>query len=322
MSEPDGIELSMGEGHGELRVASTEGPPAWTLDALAHAAWQLEPPAPHEKKAVLRPEAAHLVDSLLARVARGRGALDVAIGAALSRLAEGERALRLGYSGIGDYARERLGMAGRTAQAMVRLALELRTRPLLHEAVRRGEVSARKAQAVLPLARGQDEERWVARAQTETVRALEAAVRAAGPAEASEEEGWELICAPLSTEGRARLDQAMALAGKVLGPGAPQWQRLEAICQEYLAAHPVEPSNSEREQVLRWPVHVSEWMESAREALEEETRRWALAGDGGAHGRAARLAGAEAVRVAAAATSPARWASGLREGAPGGGPCR
>jgi len=63
MSEPDGIELSMGEGHGELRVASTEGPPAWTLDALAHAAWQLEPPAPHEKKAVLRPEAAHLVDS-------------------------------------------------------------------------------------------------------------------------------------------------------------------------------------------------------------------------------------------------------------------
>jgi hypothetical protein len=255
-------------------------------------------------------------------VARGRGALDVAIGAALSRLAEGDRALRLGYSGIGDYARERLGMAGRTAQAMVRLALELRTRPLLHEAVRRGEVSARKAQAVLPLARGQDEERWVARAQTETVRALEAAVRAAGPAAASEEEGWELICAPLSTEGRARLDQAMALAGKVLGPGAPQWQRLEAICQEYLAAHPVEPSNSEREQVLRWPVHVSEWMESAREALEEETRRWALAGDGGAHGRAARLAGAEAVRVAAAATSPARWASGLREGAPGGGPCR
>jgi hypothetical protein len=276
MSEPDGIELSMGEGHGELRVASTEGPPAWTLDALAHAAWQLEPPAPHEKEAVLRPEAAHLVDSLLARVARGRGALDVAIGAALARLAEGDRALQLGYSGIGDYARERLGMAGRTAQAMVRLALELRTRPLLHEAVRRGEVSARKAQAVLPLARGQDEERWVARAQTETVRALEAAVRAAGPAEASEEEGWELICAPLSTEGRARLDQAMALAGKVLGPGAPQWQRLEAICQEYLAAHPVEPSNSEREQVLRWPVSVAGWLESAREALEEETRRWAF----------------------------------------------
>jgi hypothetical protein len=137
-------------------------------------------------------------------------------------------------------------------------------------------VSARKAQAVLPLARGQDEEQWVARAQTETVRALEAAVRAAGPAETAKEEGWELICVPLSTEDRAKLDQAMALAGKVLGPGAPQWRRLEAICQEYLAAHPVEPSESEREQVLRWPASVAGWLESAMEALEEGTRRWAF----------------------------------------------
>ena len=137
-------------------------------------------------------------------------------------------------------------------------------------------MSARKAQAVLPLARGQDEEQWVARAQTETVRALEAAVRAAGPAETAKEEGWELICVPLSTEDRAKLDQAMALAGKVLGPGAPQWRRLEAICQEYLAAHPVEPSESEREQVLRWPASVAGWLESAMEALEEGTRRWAF----------------------------------------------
>jgi hypothetical protein len=176
-------------------------------------------------------------------VARGRGALDVAIGGALARLSEGDRVLQLGYSGIGDYARERLGMAGRTAQAMARLAVELRTRPLLAEAVRRGEVSARKAQAVLPLARGQDEEQWVARAQTETVRALEAAVRAAGPADVAEEEGWDLVCVPLSPEGRATLDQALELAGKHLGPGAPQWQRLEAICQEYLAAHPVDTSD-------------------------------------------------------------------------------
>jgi hypothetical protein len=222
----------MGEGHSGLPSSSTQGPDAWTLDALAHAAWQLEPPPPHEEKSVLRPEAAHLVDSLLARVARGRGALDVAIGGALARLSEGDRVLQLAYSGIGDYARERLGMASRTAQAMARLAVELRARPLLAEAVRRGEVSARKAQAVLPLARGQDEEQWVARAQTETVRALEAAVRAAGPAEA-----------PLSPEGRATLDQALELAGKHLGPGAPQWQRLEAICQEYLAAHPVDTSD-------------------------------------------------------------------------------
>jgi hypothetical protein len=28
--------------------------------------------------------------------------------------------------------------------------------------------------------------------------------------------------------------------------------------------------------VLRWPVSVAGWLESAREALEEETRRWAF----------------------------------------------
>ena len=64
------MEFTMGEGHSELPASSTESSPVWTLDALAHAAWQLEPPPRHEKKSVLRPEAAHLVDSLLARVAR------------------------------------------------------------------------------------------------------------------------------------------------------------------------------------------------------------------------------------------------------------
>jgi hypothetical protein len=74
-------------------------PPAWTLDTLAHAAWPLEPPFPREKKAVLQPEAAHLVDSLLARVARGRGALDVTIGAALASLSGGDRVLPCGRVG-------------------------------------------------------------------------------------------------------------------------------------------------------------------------------------------------------------------------------
>ena len=87
--------------------------------------------------------------------------------------------LRLGFSGIGDYARERLGIAAGTAQKLARLSRALRERPLLWEAVRRGEVSARKAETIVPVARGEDEERWVARARVETVRALAAAVREA-----------------------------------------------------------------------------------------------------------------------------------------------
>jgi hypothetical protein len=134
-------------------------------------------PFPFERRALLRGEAALLVDGLLAQVARGRGALDVAMGEVLAELAVGDRVLRLGYSGIGDYGRERLGVAGRTTQALARLGRELQARPLLRQAVRRGELTPRQAQAVLPAAVGAEEARWVERARGETVRALEAAVR-------------------------------------------------------------------------------------------------------------------------------------------------
>ena len=103
---------------------------ARSLDAVAERAFALEVPFAHEVKSVLRDEAATLLDRLLTRVARSRGALDVAVGDRLAALAVGDRVLRLGYSGIGDYGRERLGMSGRTAQELTQLARELRDRHL------------------------------------------------------------------------------------------------------------------------------------------------------------------------------------------------
>jgi hypothetical protein len=97
------------------------------LNALATAAWPLQPPAMHERRNVPRGEAAILVDRLLTRCARGRDAR-VAVGEGLAALGTCDRVLRLGYSGIGDYARERLGIAASTAQKMARLARELRDR--------------------------------------------------------------------------------------------------------------------------------------------------------------------------------------------------
>lgn len=143
-----------------------------SLDAIAETAWTLEPPQPWEMSSIRRDDAASLLDGLLGRVARGRGALDVAVGEGLAALAAGDRALRLGYSSVGDYAVERLGIQKSTAEKMARLALALRERPLLREAVWRGEVSARKAEAVLRVARGEAEAEWVARARLGTVRAL------------------------------------------------------------------------------------------------------------------------------------------------------
>ncbi|HUL60812.1 MAG TPA: HNH endonuclease signature motif containing protein [Anaeromyxobacteraceae bacterium] len=296
---------------------TSEGLLAWAVPgALARDAWILQPPRPDERRGVMRDEAGMLLDRLLVRVARGRGALDVAVGEGLAMLAAGDRLLQLGYSGLGDYARERVGVEARTAQGMERLARELAARPVLRGAVVRGEVSARRAQAVLMVARGTDEAAWTERARVETVRALEAAARAAlardadveggdnrdqgspaaGGAEITasgggtgswaerrasdeagsrcvpadaEDEPWERISVPLSAEGRAKLDEAMALAGKLLGATSPRWQRLEAMCQEYLGAHPTGPGADEVDH-----APAPEWLDPVKEALERETRRW------------------------------------------------
>jgi hypothetical protein len=282
------------------------------------------------------------VDGLLARVARGRGALDVALAEGLAALAEGDRFLRLGYSCCADYARERLDVAARTAQAMVQLGRELRTRPVLRQAVRLGEVSPRKAQAVLPVAVGEAEQAWVERARYATVRALEKSVRevvaerrrekeaarsgglqpgpgggadaCAGPAGSApgadacagpdagpvtgdlvppaplpplDEEPWDRFEVQLDGSIHEKLDEAMALAGRLLGATSPKFQRLEAMCQEYVAAHPEEAEETEADRAPVWPggrclsepvgVPVPpDWLEPLREALERETRSWAL----------------------------------------------
>jgi hypothetical protein len=187
-------------------------PPAWLVEECR----VLEPPPADERAYVLREEAGLLLDRLLVRVARGRGAIEVAMGEALAALSNGDRALQLGYASVGDYARERLDLAARTAQGMTRLARALRQRPVLRAAVLAGEVTARKAQAILPLAAGDAETVWTERAKAETVRALEAAARAhAG--DGGDEENWKRIDAMLPPEGRAVVDRALSLAGEFLG---------------------------------------------------------------------------------------------------------
>jgi 5-methylcytosine-specific restriction endonuclease McrA len=242
--------------------------PAESISGLA---WQLQPLQPHERPHLLRDETALLLDGLLARVARGQGAIELAIGDALDALSTGDRLLRIGYSRLHDYARERLGsLTEHKALDLARLARELRARPLLRAAVRSGVLSVSKAEAILPVARGDAEASWVERARGETVRALRAAVRAAGKGP-EEDERWERVQVALAPEARAKVGEAMALAGKLLGQAAPRWQRLEAICAEYLAEHPTEVRDDERS-ALHDPV--SDALEAAREGLEHEMNRW------------------------------------------------
>jgi len=52
---------------------------------------------------------------LLASLARLRGAVDLGLGDGLAALTIGQRLVSLGYSSLGDYAREVLGVGERTA---------------------------------------------------------------------------------------------------------------------------------------------------------------------------------------------------------------
>ena len=87
------------------------------LEELASRAFEVD--VPWDRRGVGRAGAVQ-VDRLLVRVARGHGAVDVALGECLAALAAGDRSLRLGFAGMVDYAREVLGMAGRTALGLSR----------------------------------------------------------------------------------------------------------------------------------------------------------------------------------------------------------
>src|SRR4051812_684108 len=247
------------------------------LAALANAAAVLAWPLPRERDESTCCDLARVIDALLVRVARGRGALDVALGEALDVLATGNRVVRVGYSGIGDYAREKLGIAASTAQKMVRFARQLRERPLLRAAVRAGEVTLRAAEAVLPKARGDDEAAWVERARNETVRALKAAVKGTAPGSKDgspsdeDEEKWIRTRAQIGSDERAVVDKALDLARKASCAMAPKWELAMGICEEYLGAHA--PPAGIGDDPL--PARCEEF-EAMKEWLENESAQWAF----------------------------------------------
>jgi hypothetical protein len=241
------------------------------LRRLADEVRPLMPVARWERKDLLVDESAELLDRLLVQVARGSGAIAVAMGECLAALLSGAGPMRLGYSGIGDYARENLSLAGRTAFELARLSRELRTRPLLREAVRSGEVSVKKAEAVLPLAVGEAEGFWVARARRESVRALREAAKG-GAVAPGEDAAWARLTVELPPSEREEVEEALSLTGRVLGAASPRWQRVEALCQEYLGEHPAPEDSSVRPARDFYDVSASE----RRAWLEREHDRWSF----------------------------------------------
>ena len=265
---------------GALKQASpgVDGPahePQPVPGKLLTQVWELEPLPSEVAHSLDRSEAGLLLDRLAVRVARGRGALDVRLGRALAGLRVGDRLLRLGYSRLGDYAREELGMSARAAQGLARLARELRSRPLLCRAVEAGLVSSRRAQVVLPVTGGEPEveAHWVELARTSTVRALTSAVLGAtGAEETPADEPWSAVEVDLSAEGRATVDRALDIARRVLGGGAARWQCIEAMCQEYLSSYPEPEPAAESATLAAWLPPA--WLDDAQAYLETAAGGW------------------------------------------------
>jgi len=226
----------------------------------------------------------------LAQGARMARALGLGLGVILAKLTEGDILGRLGFSNVGDFAENLLGMQRRTAQGAAQLARGLAERPLLSGAVDAGLVSPAAALVVLPVARGDDEERWVERARVETVRRLAKLVRAElrerarlpGPDAAAEqaeadEEPWVHLRVPISDADRADLDRALALAGELMET-PHRFAQLEALAQEYLSEHPGDEdcARTAQENVERrlHPLDVQTKRDAAEAALESETDQW------------------------------------------------
>jgi len=89
------------------------------------------------------------------------------------------------------------------------------------------------------------------------------------------------------------MDEALEVAGRLLGQASPRWQRLEAIAQEYLGCHPVDDGDDEviRSTLSAWGSLSAEgapprdgpavpdmpepsWRAALEAILEEEMKGW------------------------------------------------
>ncbi|HYV67769.1 MAG TPA: HNH endonuclease signature motif containing protein, partial [Myxococcales bacterium] len=172
---------------------------------------------------------------------------------------------------------ERIDIPASSAQKMMRRSRELRDRPLLRAAVRAGEVRLRHADAVLPLARGEAEAYWVARAKVETVRALAKAVRGSSAEEPDEDEERVCVRLDMPPELRPVVDEAMELGRHALCATEPEGNRAAGMCEEYLGVHA--PPEGAEEAVRLLTAPASEFDEPKKEWLEKQNGQWASLGE-------------------------------------------
>jgi len=266
-----------------------------SLSAYRSALDLLEVPVPGEPGQLMRWEAGVLLDHLGVRIARGRGALDHAIGLKLGELLDVSGELELGYSQAVDLARELLGLTPAFVRRLVRFEAALRTRPVLREAVFSGSLSRRKAEVILRRATGDAEAAWVELAKKLTVRKLELAVKrddpgapgqpagaAPGATPAAEtdpepdEQPWRHLRQWLGAKTAPVVQAALELARYLDEAPRTLPERLRFMAMEYLSGHPapeVPAGQKPRPEFLGQPYELTL---DERAWFERESREWSF----------------------------------------------
>src|SRR3989475_6015886 len=178
-------------------------------------------------------DAALVVDGWLRRLAaqdaRGRTVLGRLAQAFLRRRGH----YQLGFSRLGDYSRERLGISARELQSLATVCARLERLPRLRAAFVDGVLSWAHIRLLTTVATPEDETEWLARAEGRTVRALAAVIRTPPEGEDDDEARFRLRC-----PRRLRLlwQQVVDLARCMAGSELTQGQAAEAIAAEGLSA--------------------------------------------------------------------------------------
>jgi hypothetical protein len=136
-----------------------------------------------------------------------------------------------GFSSIGDYAMELVGIKPRKAQYLVFIASRLEKLPMIREAFDSGELSWTKAREITSVATPETEADWLAKARALKNRDLEKEVRRHTGQTSG---GFATVTISMPVEVLEMWNDAYELAERISGSELEKWQVLEPALAEFL----------------------------------------------------------------------------------------
>jgi len=226
---------------------------------------------------------AHELDRRLRRAARLEQRLMAALAPELLEVARGRLYRGLGFAALDGWARERLGISPRKAQALLRLERAGQLCPELREAFRGGRLSWRAAHVLVPLIALEHavglRAAWVARAARVSLRRLEDEVQYAlahdlldphACARAMDGEASGPHACARSRAGRGWCGSSSRRRGTSRRSSAPPWPPSSAGSSAQRAAAPASPrpwsgcSTTRSRPGARWPRSIPGSTSSSR----------------------------------------------------------